>query len=155
MAAAAAFGFLELRIFVTDLVGKTITMVVNAFHTIRRVKADISEKTGFPVHEQRLMFQDRRLDDSHSVQQCNIQNESHVWMSIQIIVNLRPGGAIYLNVAPYHDVHWVIRKLSDQARIPLQGDETFRFGDRLILNNQRTLSYYGIYQGCLLHMYID
>ena len=64
------------QIFVKTLTGKTITVTLKFADTVRVVKAQVSEKTGVPDWQQRLIFQGKQLCDDQEFFAYGIQKES-------------------------------------------------------------------------------
>ena len=76
-----------MQIFVKSLTGKIITINVEISSSIFNVKEIISEKEGIPIDQLRIIFSGKQLQDNHTVEYCNIQNES----TIHMILHLRGG----------------------------------------------------------------
>ncbi|XP_019090844.1 PREDICTED: ubiquitin-like [Camelina sativa] len=64
------------RIFVSTLGGTTSTFMVKRSVTIGKIKAKIEEKDGILVKDQILIFEGKRLDDSLTIADCDIEDES-------------------------------------------------------------------------------
>ncbi|KAG2304622.1 hypothetical protein Bca52824_033273 [Brassica carinata] len=69
-----------LRIFVSTLGGKTFILEVEASKTIENIMAQIHEKGGPPVKEQKLIFQGKELDKSRTLADYNMKTDSNICM---------------------------------------------------------------------------
>ena len=63
-------------IFAETPIGKTIPLEVMSSDTIQDVKSQIKNKEGILPEQQRLIFADKLLEDSHTIYYYKIKNES-------------------------------------------------------------------------------
>ena len=65
-----------MQIYIRTLNGGTVPLIVDENDTIRTVKEKLKEKDGAPVQEQRLVFNNQRLEDSKTLQHYGILREA-------------------------------------------------------------------------------
>jgi len=76
-----------MQIFVKTLTGKTITLDVEGGSSIQDIKQKIAEKEAIPADQQRLIFGGKQLEDTSTLNDYNIQNDS----TIHLVLRLRGG----------------------------------------------------------------
>ena len=67
---------MSIQITAKMLSGKTITLDVQASDTIYEVKVTIKDKEGISFYQQNLNFNHEQLENGHTLDDYNIQNES-------------------------------------------------------------------------------
>ena len=77
-------GDTNMQIFVKTLTGKTITLEVKQTDLVEDVKAKIREKEGIPEEQQRLIFEEKELEDGNTLQEYNIQQDSIIHLVLYL-----------------------------------------------------------------------
>ena len=73
---------LQMPIFVKSLAGKTIRLEVEPRDTVLAVKEQIKDKGDIPIDQQCLVVGDDELEDGHTLADCNIQEDSTVYLTV-------------------------------------------------------------------------
>lgn len=66
-----------MTIFVKTMVGVTVTLAVEPWDTVEKVKAQIRQE-GFNPDEQRLIFAGRQLEDGKTLGQCGVHDQATI-----------------------------------------------------------------------------
>ena len=140
-----------MQIFVKTLSGNTFPLAVEPSDSIKNVKVMLQEKLGSPPHKQRLIFEGRTLEDSRTLSDYNIPNEStlHVidklrggFPPYEIFVKMGSGKTFTLEVIPDDRIEDVKLKIQNKEGI-LIDQQCLIFGGRE-LEDSRTLRDYNI-----------
>lgn len=66
----------EVQIFVRNLNGKTMAIMVSPLDTVTSLHVKIEERTGIPASEQRVLYAGKQLEAGKSLADYNVQKES-------------------------------------------------------------------------------
>ena len=81
-------------IFVKTLVGKTITIEIkDCKELVSSIKEKIKVKEGFALHDQRLIYEAKQLEDEETLSSYGIKKNS----TLHLVIRL-PGGILYQNL---------------------------------------------------------
>jgi ubiquitin C len=74
----------SIQIFIRSPGGKTITLQVNPSDTVETIKDMIWSKEGLPIHEQRLIFFGKQIEDRRTLSDYGIQKESTLHLGLRL-----------------------------------------------------------------------
>lgn len=77
----------QMSIFVKSIDGKTRTIQCSRNSTIAEIKAQMRDKEGLQPDEQRLIFAGKNLEDTKTLMDYNIGNDS----TIHLVLRVRGG----------------------------------------------------------------
>lgn len=140
-----------MRIGVTIPNGKTITLTVEPSDTIKYFKQLIQNKESIPPDQQILTFCGRKLQDSGTLMDYDIQDCSSVCLHypIHIFVKILTS-TLTLMVEPSDTISYVKQKLRHKVGIPPSQQSLTLNG--MELENERTLESCDIQKGSTLHL---
>ena len=98
------------QLFIKTLEGRSMTLNVDLFDSIEKVKELLQDKEGLPSDQQRLIFAGKELEDGKTLADYNIRNDYilHVLMRLnggmQIFVNILTGKNKTLDAESYEPV---------------------------------------------------
>ena len=136
-----------MKIYVKTLTGKTITLNVDPFDSVRVLKQKISAKMGIPVKQQKLIFSGKQLTNFATLSDLGIQAESTLHLvfilfenGIDIMVKTPTGKHITLQAKKYESIETVKLKIEDKEGF-LAEQQILTF-DGTILENHHKLHDY-------------
>ena len=143
----------HIQITVESQSGRIINLKVKVTDTIANIKTRIQSKIGIPNNQQRLEFNGKQLeDDDVYLSDYNILNEStlHLSYGIEILVKPWTRKTVVLKVEASDTIEDVKAKIED--KVGFSRDQQKLTFDRMQLEDERTLSDYGIDMECTLDL---
>ncbi|KAL5470837.1 hypothetical protein EMCRGX_G028873 [Ephydatia muelleri] len=77
----------KMQIFVRTLTGKTIALEVSPNDTIGNVKVKIQDKENIPSYQQRLVFDNKQLEDDKTLNDYNIERDNTLHIVLKDVSN--------------------------------------------------------------------
>ena len=142
-----------IKIYIMFLNEKTFILNVKPFDTIKNIKEKIKEKEGFPITQQRLIFDDKILENYKTIDDYKIQDFSILFMNYSgfpILVKTLNGKKINIFVKPSDTIENIKEKIKEKERIPITQQKLI-FDDK-ILEDIRTISFYNIQKESIIHL---
>ncbi|ROT80403.1 putative polyubiquitin isoform X2 [Penaeus vannamei] len=140
-------------LFVKAVTGKTMTVEVTPQDTVALLKAEMEQKAGLPVDQQRIIFGAMELENGRTLASYNIRNND----LLQQQIRLRGGGRamFFLNVVmPSADVIQPVvngdtavsevKKLLEEENPSLKGRKYRLMVAQQAMSSSKTLRDYGI-----------
>ncbi|KAL8036178.1 hypothetical protein ABFS82_12G139900 [Erythranthe guttata] len=141
---------------------KTIPLDVESSDTVADVKAAIHGTRGIPVADQVLVFEHKWLEDSRTVGECNIVEDSTLFlvvssshrlkMKMKIRVEVDDGFSFMLDVEGSDAIETVVGKIYEKEHIPIAYPALMFEQKRLVLDKQLTLADYNIEDGSTVRL---
>lgn len=144
-----------MQIFVKTLLGKTISLKVRGFYTIKNIKSVIEVMEGTPPDLQRLHFNTGKdLEDSHTLFMYNIKEDSTLRLvfygGMQIFVKTLIGKTISLEVEASYTIDTVKTEIENMEGTSPEQQRLYFAGREL--EDEFLLSDYNIQRDSTLHL---
>ena len=115
-----------MKIFIKTLTGRTIALTLDAALTIYDIKRKIQDLEGIHPDQQRLNFAGNQLQDTQTLIDCNVREEStlqlalHMGNSIDLSVQAVVGDNIVVRVDPEYLVLYIKIRIHETKGIPIE-----------------------------------
>ena len=138
--------------------GETIPLFVESTDTIWKVKLMIKKKVSILPEYQGLVFNGKQLEDSKTLNECKVTNNSIILLQVKLTHGEMPlfakiltGKTIHLNVDSSHRVYEIkVLMICMGEGIPPEQQRLIHAGKRLA--DDRTMESYGIKEHSTIHL---
>ncbi|CAI7994897.1 Polyubiquitin-A, partial [Geodia barretti] len=149
-----------MQIFVRTLSGKTLTLMVDSFDTVKTTKLKIEAKDGPPVYRQSLVYNGSEMEDEMMLRDYHVVKAStlHLYLSLSPADEIRlrvrqPSGEVVTVMAEERDKIEALKAvLEAKLGIPLEHQQLYFQGQQL--ENQVSLKECGIQEGSELGLLV-
>ena len=150
----------SMKIIAVMPTGKTLSLDVEPYHSVKVIKEKIREKEGIPRDQQRLVFRGQELKNRCTLLDHCILNESTLYLTqrqslaMQIFVRTPTEKTITLEAEPYDSIENLKIKIRDKEGFhPYH--QRLSFGGKLLSDDDCTLSEYKIEKESTLHLLLN
>ena len=137
-----------MKIFIKTPTGRTITLTLGAALTIHGIKRKIQDHEGIHPDQQRLNFAGNQLQDTQTLIDCNVREEStlqlalHMGDFIELSVQTDVGDNIVVRVDPEYLVLYIKIRIHEIANISLEHQSLVFSG--MTLDEDRRIKEYNL-----------
>lgn len=107
----------NIKIFIQTVSNKIISLNIGIENTIEELKILINEKENMPMHEQRLIYAGKQLENFYKLKDYNIQNNS----TLYLVLRLR--GGMFHKTSGTSDYDKLLHVVHDSSTMDKFGDE--------------------------------
>jgi hypothetical protein len=75
----------QMEVWVKGLDGEMMTIRINSSDDVVNLKEKILYKTAIPVHDQRLIFSGKQLEDGRTLADYNIQDKTTIHLLLRLL----------------------------------------------------------------------
>lgn len=146
------------QIFVRTMNDRTMVFECQPTTTLERIKERVRDREGLHIDIQQLSFEGRVLENQSTLQECGLQHNSVLDLTLeqgrntQIFISLPENDTLPLWVNCEHTVAQLKQQIAERKNIPADVQDIF-FA-RVRLEDDRTLQSYVIEENHMLHLHI-
>ena len=136
-------------VFVKTITGKTITISINAYSTIERLKVSIQKKERIPTEQQRLLLDGEQLEELENhkeFKEYKIKSNSSIYLFLANLITFHvktsSGKTITISINPYSTIAEVKRIIQEKKGFTLKQQRLLLLEEEL--EDHKTLKEYKI-----------